>query len=158
MKDINIRYATAADVPVIHALLCELEKVLGAGAKIKRKQEDLLRYGFSDEPFFQALIAYRGAEPVGLALFFREFSSWRGQPGVYLQDLYVAADTRGTGLGRELMKAVYEQARQWGATYCKLAVDTDNESAIAFYERLGFAVTDNERFLMRDGLDNPDLN
>lgn len=152
MKDIDIRPASAADVPVIHRLLMELEQVLGVHQAVTCKEEDLLRHGFSDSPFFQVLIAWRGDEPVGLALFFPEYSSWRGAPGVYLQDLYVSDSTRGTGLGRALMEAVYACARQWGATYCKLNTYKTNEAAIAFYERLGFSVISSERVVILDGL------
>ena len=152
MKEINIRLATVEDVPVIHALLSDLEKTLGATSQVSRKAEDLLRFGFSDAPLFQALIAWRGADAVGLALFFREFSSWKGAPGVYVQDLYVSGDVRGTGLGWELMKAVYEQAKHWDASYCKLTVHEGNESAVAFYERLGFRGLRNENVLILDHL------
>ncbi len=152
MKDIDIRPASAADVPVIHRLLMELEQVLGVHQAVTCKQEDLLKHGFSDSPFFQVLIAWRGDEAVGLALFFPEYSSWRGSPGVYLQDLYISESTRGTGLGRELMEAVYTCARQWGATYCKLNTYKTNEAAIAFYERLGFSVISSERVVILDGL------
>lgn len=152
MKNIDIRPASAADVPVIHRLLMALEQVLGVHQAVTCKEEDLLRHGFSDSPFFQVLIAWRGDEAVGLALFFPEYSSWRGSPGVYLQDLYVADSTRGTGLGRQLMEAVYACARQWGATYCKLNTYKTNEAAIAFYERLGFSVISSERVVILDGL------
>ena len=56
------------------------------------------------------MIARQDGKPVGLALFFFEFSTWRGRPGVYVQDLYVAADMRGTGLGRRLLEAVAARA------------------------------------------------
>lgn len=152
MNEIDIRLATVEDVAVIHALLLDLEKVLGATAKVNRKVEDLRRFGFSDTPFFQALIAWKGDQAVGLALFFREFSSWKGAAGVYVQDLYVSGDVRGTGLGWKLMKAVYEQARHWDASYCKLTVHEGNESAVAFYERLGFRGIRNENVLILDRL------
>jgi len=149
MNDIDIRQATVEDVPVIHRLLSELEKTLGASSKIKRTPDDLRRYGFSDEPLFEVLIAWHGAEAEGLAVFFREFSTWLGKPGVYVQDLYVASSARGTGLGSKLMQAVYDRARGWSAAYCKLMVNADNEAAIAFYKRLGFKVVQGEHVLIR---------
>jgi GNAT superfamily N-acetyltransferase len=152
MNEINIRKATVQDVVVIHRLLSELEKTLGATTKINREVEDLTRFGFSDEPCFHALIAWADNEAVGLVLFFKEFSTWKGAVGVYVQDLYVSPVARGTGLGRELMKAAYEQARSWDASYCKLTVHDGNETALAFYERLGFRTIMNETVLILDEL------
>jgi len=148
VKEITIRMATVEDVPVIHRLLSELEATLGAASKIKRRAEDLGKFGFSDEPLFEALVAWSGLEPVGLAVYFREFSTWLGKPGVYVQDLYVAPSQRGTGLGSRLMQAVYDRARGWSAAYCKLMVHTDNQAAIAFYRRLGFHVVGGEHVLI----------
>jgi len=147
-----IRPATAGDVALIHQLLSELEKSLGVAQPVTRKPEDLLRYGFGENSFFDALIAWNRERPVGLAVYFSEFSTWRGSPGVYVQDLYVAADARGSGLGRQLMEAVIDRARVWGAAYCKLAVYGKNENALGFYRRLGFRVSDNERVLILDRL------
>jgi len=138
MNEISIRQATLEDVTVIHSLLSDLEKTLDATSKVKRTVADLRKFGFSGSPCFEALIAWRGAEAVGLVLFFREFSSWLGKPGVYVQDLYVSPGLRGSGLGSKLMQAVYDHTRNWGAGYCKLTVHGDNEAAIAFYRQLGF--------------------
>jgi GNAT superfamily N-acetyltransferase len=85
-------------------------------------------------------------------LFFREFSSWKGSPGIYVQDLYVSPDMRGTGLGAKLMKAMFEHTRDWGASYCKLTVHADNEIVIPFYEHLGFQLLENEHVLILEGL------
>ena len=145
---VTIHPASEKDVPVIHALLSELEQTLGATGLVKRTADDLHRCGFGEAPLFDVLLAWQGRKAVGLALFFREFSSWRGAPGVYVQDIYVSTDLRGTGLGRKLMQAVMEIAHGWGATYCKLSVYGDNEPAVAFYKRLGFRVSDTECVLV----------
>jgi len=150
VKPVSIRQATASDVTVIHALLTDLERTLEAGDVVKRTADDLLRFGFCDQPLYEVLLAWQGREAVGLALYFREFSSWRGSPGVYVQDLYVTAGLRGSGVGRKLMRAVTEAARAWGATYCKLSVYGDNEPAVAFYRSLGFRVSETECVLVLD--------
>ncbi|MGA9572779.1 MAG: GNAT family N-acetyltransferase [Lysobacterales bacterium] len=144
MNEISIRPATIEDAAHIHNLLGELEKTLGATSKVKRTVDDLKRFGFSGTPCFEALIAWRGAEAVGLALYFREFSSWLGTPGVYVQDLYVCPTLRGSGLGSKLMQSVYDQTRSWDAAYCKLTVHSDNEPALAFYSQLGFQAVDDD--------------
>jgi len=149
-SETTIRRASADDVPVIHALLTELEQTLGATEAVKRTGDDLRRFGFGEAPLFEVLLAWQDGKAIGLALFFREFSSWRGTPGVYVQDIYVSAELRGTGLGKKLMQAVMETARTWGATYCKLSVYGDNEPAQAFYKRLGFRISDTECVLVLD--------
>jgi len=149
-SETTIRPASVDDVPVIHALLTELEQTLGATETVKRTAEDIRRFGFCEAPLFDVLLAWQDHKAVGLALFFREFSSWKGAPGVYVQDIYVSADLRGTGVGRKLMQAVTETGRSWGATYCKLSVYGDNESAVAFYRRLGFRISDTECVLVLD--------
>lgn len=152
MNEISIRKATVEDASVIHNLLSELEKTLGATQQVKRTLADLETFGFSGEPCFEALIAWQDATAVGLVVFFREFSTWRGIPGVYVQDLYVSAETRGTGLGSRLMEAVFEHCRDWGVGYCKLSVHAGNETAMAFYKRLGFKEARNEHVFVLDGL------
>jgi ribosomal protein S18 acetylase RimI-like enzyme len=151
-SDITIRLAKAEDADVIHSLLGELEQALGATGSVMRSSRDVLRHGFGKKPLFQALIASKAGRDVGLALYFSEFSTWKGKPGVYVQDLYVAKDLRGSGLGRRLMQAVYEAAQKWGACYCKLSVYGDNEAALRFYERLGFRRSEDEKVLVIDGL------
>ncbi len=152
VNSISIRRGNRNDAAVIHAMLCELEETLGAGKAVRRSEEDIHRYGFGESPHFETVLAWRGNEAVGLAVYFREFSTWRGSPGVYVQDLFVSGKLRGRGLGRELMEAVFARARRWGATYCKLAVYDDNQAAENFYQRLGFRVSVNERVLLLDAL------
>lgn len=152
MNEITIRKAMIEDAAIIHSLLTELEKTLGATSRIRRTLEDLQKFGFSETPCFEALIAWSGTEAVGLVLFFREFSTWKGVPGVYVQDLIVSPGLRGTGLGSSLMKAVFEHTRDWGVGYCKLSVHAGNESAIAFYERLGFQEVEKEHVFILDDL------
>ena len=94
-----------------------------------------------------ALLAFEGDEAVGLVVYFFEFSTWRGRPGVYVQDLYVAPRMRGRGLGRDLMDAVGKRSRERGGNYVKLSVYDGNEQAIGFYRTLGFEVCDDEQVL-----------
>lgn len=146
-EKIEIRLATEEDAGVIHDLLTDLGHALGMQDEVRRKAEDIIRYGFSENPAFEALIAWKGAQAVGLALYFSEFSSWRGSPGVYVQDLYVSEEVRGSGLGRRLMNSLIERSRNWGATYCKLAVYNENEAALSFYKKIGFTASENESVL-----------
>jgi GNAT superfamily N-acetyltransferase len=148
MAEVEVRAATKTDAALIHRLLSDLEFDLGVTGDVQRSVQDIEQFGFSEPPFFHTLIAWKGSDAVGLAVYFREFSTWRGTPGVYVQDLYVSAKMRSTGLGWQLMEAVFAQARVWGASYCKLSVYDENDAAIAFYERLGFQVRENEQILL----------
>lgn len=144
MSGILIRQATADDAPVIQRLLVELAGALGKADGIECSEQDLERLGFGEGARFEAMLAFEGDEAVGLAVFFYEYSTWRGTPGVYVQDLYVTSDLRGEGLGRELLDAVRERARSWGGRYVKLTVYDRNPDVLAFYRHLGFEACDDE--------------
>jgi hypothetical protein len=99
MDDIDIRLAVAADCDTILAMLIQLARDLGDGDIFRCRLEDIRDHGFGANSLFRCLIASRQQENLGLALFFPVFSTTRGQPGVYLQDLWVSSDCRDTGLG-----------------------------------------------------------
>lgn len=139
-----IRLAKPEDVPAVQRLLLELAAALGKSDEIHGSEEDLRRFGFGEQPRFQAMLACDGEDAVGLAVFFSEYSTWRGVPGVYVQDLYVRPGQRGSGLGRQLLRAVKEHATTWGGRYVKLTVYDRNPAALAFYQRLGFDPCEDE--------------
>jgi GNAT superfamily N-acetyltransferase len=141
---IEFRRAGRDDAEVVHRLLLDLAAVLGKAKDIRSTAADIVRYGFDQEPHFEAVLAWQGERAVGLAVFFYEFSTWRGQPGVYVQDLYVSSDLRGRGLGRELIDAVRQRASEWGARYMKLSVYDRNPAALAFYHGIGFESCEDE--------------
>jgi GNAT superfamily N-acetyltransferase len=132
----------------VQRLLKQLASALGKPDDIKGTERELLEYGFGDKPRFEAMIAYYQEEAVGLAVFFSEYSTWRGTPGVYVQDLYVSDHTRSKGTGRALLRAVRAHARKWGSRYVKLTVYDGNQEAISFYEHLGFELCDDEQALV----------
>lgn len=132
---IATRPAIAADVPTLRAMLQALSDHEG-GPQVA-SEAILLAHGFGPAPIFHALLAEDGARPVGMVLYYPDFSSHRGEPGLYVQDLYVAPETRGTGAGRMLLKAALA-TQTWGARYITLGVDPANQKALAFYGRLGF--------------------
>ncbi|MGB5247946.1 MAG: GNAT family N-acetyltransferase [Woeseia sp.] len=143
-----IRTATAQDVTDIHALLLELAIATGTRARMRSTPEDLLRDGFGKQPQFEALLAVQRNQGVGLALYFYEYSTWRGQTGIYLQDIVVMPDYRGSGLAQRLMRATARAGRQHGAGYLRLSVAAQNEGAIRFYRALGFELSADERIFM----------
>jgi GNAT superfamily N-acetyltransferase len=148
--DIEIASATREDAPAIHALLRALALALNRPHDVKSTPADIARYGFGPSPAFETVLARRDGEPVGLVLYFYEFSTWRGCPGVYIQDLYVTNDLRSTGLGRRLLAAVAARAAEHKATYMRLSVDVGNDEGLGFYGRLGFTAP-NEQTLVLEG-------
>jgi ribosomal protein S18 acetylase RimI-like enzyme len=137
--DTVIRPGRIDDVDAIHAAILKLGTHIGAPEEITSTADDLRTYGFGEKPAFSTLIAEVDDEFAGLCLYFPIFSTWMGRPGVYVQDLYVEDRFRGRKIGERLLRHVAAQCRKEGGVYLRLSVDTDNEGAKAFYERLGIA-------------------
>ncbi|MGB8812685.1 MAG: GNAT family N-acetyltransferase [Paracoccaceae bacterium] len=133
----TFRAGLAADAAAIQALLAEL--AVHDGVVMRGSVEALLRHGFGARPLFRTILAVRDDAVLGLALFYPDFSTLRGRPGAYVQDLYVSEAARGLGLGRRLLAEVMASARDWEAGYITLTVDRGNASAQRFYARQGFA-------------------
>jgi GNAT superfamily N-acetyltransferase len=136
MAAIKLRFATPDDVGLILQLVRELAAYERAPDAVVATEDDLLRHGFGEERRFEALIAFLGEEPAGLALFFSNFSTWSGRPGLYLEDLYVREWARGSGVGRRLMARLAAIAIERGCARLDLAV-LDWNPARGFYHRLG---------------------
>lgn len=98
---------------------------------------DFLRHGFGKTPLFEAVIAERGDKAVGLCLYFFTFSTWLGEPGIFVQDLFVDETERRGGLGRRLLAEVTRRGVERQATHLRLSVESDNTAARAFYQGLG---------------------
>lgn len=146
MPDIEIREAVPGDAAVVVALLRALAETLGEGEKFRSTESSILRHGFGADRLLWSMLACDGEQAVGVACYFPTFSTTRGAPGVYLQDLYVAPEARGQGIGRRLLSAVIAaSAEGWDANHLLLLVYDDNIAARAFYRRLGFALPDKER-------------
>lgn len=149
----SITLAGAGDMSVLAEMLTRLAGDLKAGGKFRATPEALARYGMGPDARFQALIAHDGGQAEGFSLFFPHFSTWRAQPGVYVQDLWVAPETRGSGLGERLLAATARHAAgEWDAGYLMLSVDAQNFGARRFYERLGFRPQEDDRPMALDGV------
>lgn len=137
MSEATIRAATAADVDTILSLIRELAAFERDPDAVVTTREDLLLHGFGERPVFEVLLAEVAGEAIGMALFFVNYSTWEGRPGLYLEDLYVKESARGTGAGRALMHALAEICRERGYARLDLVVLDWNQSAREFYEHLG---------------------
>ncbi|WP_445530038.1 GNAT family N-acetyltransferase [Streptomyces cyslabdanicus] len=133
-----IRTATPADVPVIHDLILELADYEKALDEVRATREQLAEALFGERPAAFAHIAQdAGGEVVGFALWFLNFSTWRGVHGVYLEDLYVRPEARGGGYGRALLTELARVCVERGYERLEWSVLNWNRSAIGFYEALG---------------------
>jgi len=133
---LNIRPATRADAPVIASLVRELadyEKLLD---EAKATAEDFLREIESPNPVIHVLIAEWDGSPCGFALYFFNFSTFVGRPGLYLEDLFVRPAQRKHGIGRALLRALARIATQRGCGRMEWAVLDWNEPALRFYKSL----------------------
>lgn len=139
---IELRPAEAGDVTLLQDLIRRLAEAQDAAGYVESTPQDLLRDGFGPVPRFHALLAEQvdaatgRRSAVGLALYYFTYSTWAGRPNLYVEDLYVDAEQRGTGVGKRLMAALARHALEAGCARLELAVKTDNR-ARAFYERLG---------------------
>lgn len=136
--DRMIRTATPADVPVIHAMIRELADYEKALHEARATEEQLHDALFGEHPALFGLIAEdESGEPAGFALWFRNFSTWRGTHGVYLEDLYVSPDKRGGGHGKALLTELARICVERGYHRLEWSVLDWNEPSIGFYKSLG---------------------
>jgi len=137
MSDLTIRPATPADIPQILAFIRELADYEREPASAIATHEDLLRDGFTDPIRFHCLIAEHENTPAGFALYFHNYSTWRGHAGIYLEDLFVRPQHSGKGIGKALLSTVAAIAEAEGCPRLEWAVLNWNTPAIDFYNSLG---------------------
>jgi len=134
---LNIRPATVADVPVILQLIRDLAAYERAPNEVTAIKEQLVDVLFGKKPAAEVLLAFENGTPVGFAVFFHNFSTWLGRPGLYLEDLFVKPEMRGKGYGRALLVDLAKIARERGCGRMEWAVLNWNDPAIQFYRKLG---------------------
>ena len=140
MKDaekFQIRSARVEDVPIILELVRDLATYERAPDEVVATEELLVDVLFGEKPAAEVLLAFEGKSAVGFALFFHNFSTWIGRPGLYLEDLFVKPEKRGKGYGRTLLVELAKIARDRGCGRMEWAVLDWNEPAIKFYRALG---------------------
>ena len=132
-----VRPARESDVDRIHRLIIDLATYERAADEVRSTPDQLREALFGLQPAAYALVAENAGEVVGFALYFRNFSTWEGVHGIYLEDLYVAPERRGLGLGKALLVALAEIAVERGYARVEWAVLNWNQPAIDFYTSLG---------------------
>jgi GNAT superfamily N-acetyltransferase len=144
----SIRLATAADVPLILRLIQALAEYEREPDAVQTTEADLLRDGFSAHPCFECLIAEdEQGRAVGFALYFYNYSTWRGRQGIHLEDLFVLPESRGHGIGKALLSAVAARAAEQGCVRLQWDVLDWNQTAIDFYHGMGARFLDEWRIM-----------
>jgi len=132
-----VRRATPADVPAILCLIVALAVYEREPDAVKATEDSLAASLFSDDAHVFAHVAEHDGEVVGIAVWFLNYSTWTGRPGIYLEDLFVSETARGTGAGKGLFKALAEEAERLGCARIDWAVLDWNTPAMDFYRAIG---------------------
>ena len=141
----TIRAATVADIPQILAFIRALATYEREPNAVTATEEGLRRDGFGPNPFYFCSMAERDGRPAGFALYFFNYSTWKGRPGVYLEDLFVEPEYRGLGIGKALLKEVAAFALKRGCQRLQWEVLDWNTPAIDFYKAMGAEFLDEWR-------------
>ena len=133
----TVRPVRPDDVPAVVGLVRELAEYEQALHEARMTEEQLSAALFGDSPALFGHVAVADGAVVGMALWFLNFSTWRGTHGVYLEDLYVQPQHRGSGLGRELLRTLADLCVQRGYDRLEWSVLDWNTPSIEFYESAG---------------------
>ena len=147
-NQLSVREANNADVRAIALLIREFADFEKLEDWCEVTENDLHEAIFGEHNFVRALVAMDGNRYVGYALFFPVFKSFRGEPSIFLEDLYVTPDLRGNGLGFVMLREVAKYAKENGFVRLDWQALKWNEAAINFYKNLG-AETDDENYDFR---------
>ncbi|MBB2924863.1 GNAT family N-acetyltransferase [Cellulomonas cellasea] len=147
----RIRPAEPGDVDVLHRFVVELAAAEQFPGEVTAQPEDLARALFGADAVAEAVVATADEEPVGFALYYPTYSTVLGRPGLHLEDLYVAAEHRGAGLGEALLQHLARTAVERGCGRLEWWVLRTNEPALRFYRRLHARGLDEIEVLRLDG-------
>ncbi|MFN3657099.1 MAG: GNAT family N-acetyltransferase [Pseudolabrys sp.] len=139
---VAIRPATPADSALIFALICELADYENLQGEVDATPEEIAAALFGPDPRLFCAVAECDGEPSGFAVWFLNFSTFRGRHGLYVEDLYVRPAFRGRGIGKALMRHLAQRCISDGLARFEWAVLDWNEPSIAFYRSIGAQVLD----------------
>lgn len=134
---LSIREAVREDAPLIFRFICDLAEYEKLRHEVKCDAEGLAERLFGPRPYAEVLIAEDDGAPLGFALFFHNFSTFEGRPGIYLEDLFVAPEARGKGAGKALLARLAALAIERDCARLEWSVLDWNTPAIDFYRSLG---------------------
>jgi GNAT superfamily N-acetyltransferase len=139
---LQIEPARPGDVPALVELIGELAEYERLRDQVRIRTSDLERHLFGPRPYAEAAVARAGTEVVGFALWFHNYSTFEGRPGLYLEDLFVRPTMRGRGYGEALLRYLARLAVERDCARFEWSVLDWNTPAIAFYRKLGAVAMD----------------
>jgi len=137
MPNFLIREATEQDIPLIRTFIQRLAEYEKLSHEAIMTEEALRESLFGPRPYAEVLLGYEDDHPVAFAVFFHNFSTFLGRPGLYLEDLFVIPEMRGRGYGRAMLVELAKIARDRKCGRFEWSVLDWNEPAIGFYKKLG---------------------
>ena len=143
--DFQIKNAKEKDIPRIVALIREFAAFENLSDFCEVTEENLRAAMFDENPSVEGLIAFNDDEPIGYALFYKNFSSFRGHRGLYLEDLYIIPEYRGQKIGEAFLAKLAQIAKSRNFVRIDFLVLDWNEPAIKFYKKLGAEMNADER-------------
>ena len=133
----QVKSATESEVPVIFSFIKKLAEYERLSSEVVATEDSLRETLFGQRRTAEVAIGYLETKPVGFVLFFHNYSTFLGKPGLYIEDLFVDEDYRGRGYGRALLLHVARLAKERGCGRLEWAVLDWNQPAIGFYKKLG---------------------
>lgn len=142
MSNLELREPTRGDLPIIAGFIRELAGYERLAHECVITEELLDTALFGDKPYAETRIAYSEGTPVGFCLFFHNFSTFLGKPGLYLEDLYIKPEYRNQGFGKIILSYLANLALERGCGRFEWSVLDWNEPSIAFYRKIGAIAMD----------------
>lgn len=136
-KKLCIKNATEKEIPLILSFINELAEYEKLSHEVIATEESLRTFLFGPKTFAEVILGYLDEEPVSFALYFHNFSTFLGRPGIYLEDIYVKPAARGEGVGQTMLVYLARLAKERNCGRLEWWVLDWNEPAINFYKRLG---------------------
>jgi GNAT superfamily N-acetyltransferase len=148
---LSIRSAVRGDLPFIAALIRELAEYEELAHEVRFDEAMLERHLFGERPMAEVIVGEFDGIAQGFALFFHNFSTFEGRPGIYLEDLFVRPQARGGGLGKALLVHLAALAVERGCARLEWSVLDWNAPALGFYRKLGARLLDEWTVMRVDG-------
>jgi GNAT superfamily N-acetyltransferase len=139
---ITIRPAGREDIPLVLGFIRDLARYERLEHEVTASEAELQEALFGAHRYAEVVFACDGGQPVGFALFFHNFSTFKGRPGIYLEDLFVRPEARGRGIGKRLLAWLARTAVERRCARLEWAVLDWNEPSIGFYRSLGAVAMD----------------